>query len=88
MDGFLRLLISIWQQYGMGAVQIAVILLLFGKLFNNHLKHIADSIQSIMDETKCVSVKVSDLSERVSYMEGKLNVPTRRSRPKKRSTKR
>lgn len=69
-----------FDRYGLGIVQIALLLYLSWKLASNHLKHIQDSIDENNKEIKSVKVKLAkifrrqgQISERVSYLEGKTN---------------
>lgn len=83
MASVIRLLGILLEKYGMDVAQIAIILGLFWKLFYNHLNHITASLKANNDEIKGVKTEVIDLKERVSNVEGRLEV-RKRSLVKKR----
>lgn len=72
-----RLLPVILEKYGFLAfglsVNIGVTIYCFYKLFTNHLAHIAEDIKENKKEIKSVGRKVTNLSGRVSKIEGKLD---------------
>jgi len=74
MANMLRVLMMVLDKYGMDTLQIGIILGLFWKLFYNHLKHINISLKENNSEIKCVKTEVIDLKERVSKVEGKLDI--------------
>lgn len=58
---------------GVGIVQLGVIIVLFWKLFTNHLRHLGSKIDDNIRETKGVKKEVTNLKERISKVEGKLS---------------
>lgn len=58
---------------GVGIVQLGVIIVLFWKLFTNHLKHLKITVDDNIKETKGIKTEVINLKERVAKVEGKLS---------------
>ena len=69
----LRLMYSIFKDYGLDAVQLGIIGFFGWKLFTNHLKHIQDKIDKLCERFGIIETKVNEQSNRISKLEGKLD---------------
>ena len=77
MVSMIRIFVVLLERYGMDVLQIAIILALFWKLFYNHLKHMTASLKENNNEIKNVKTEVLGLRERISNVEGQLQVRNR-----------
>jgi len=66
-------LIKDWGAFGVCIVNFALMIFAFGKLFCNHLKHIQDAMDKIEIDLEDIGKKVDKNSERISFIQGKLN---------------
>jgi hypothetical protein len=44
------------------------------KLTNNDLQHISTDVKDIKEEQKCMKIKITELSEDVGYLKGKVEL--------------
>lgn len=91
----LKVFTLILDKYGLGVAQIAIMVLLFWKLFTNHLSHIHRDIKGIKvvlkehkDSLKKTNLKIDQidtkqdqLGERVANIEGRLDCPKKKYKP-------
>ena len=68
----LRVLLYLWENYGLDSLQLGVICFLGWKLATNHLKHIADKINTISQKLTVFEKDLNKSKERISKLEGKL----------------
>jgi len=66
--------LQVLDKFGMGAVQIAIICFFAWKLAYNHLKHIQIKLDEISEQIKCFETDLSKTKERISNVEGQLEV--------------
>ena len=76
-----NLLVALFQEYGFDVAQVGLILYCFWKLGTNHLAHLQvgidkanKQINAVKRETHSMDKKIGSLTERVSHIEGKLNI--------------
>jgi len=69
----LRMLLMIFEKYGLGMLNLFLLLFVSYKLANNHLKHIADTIKNNGKKLEEIDKKLDKVSERVSKLEGQVN---------------
>ena len=68
----LRFFLQIFEQYGMGVLQIAIILGLAWKFGTNHLKHLQDAIDNVAKKLDTQETKLNSVCERIAKIEGKI----------------
>lgn len=69
----LRVLLMIFEKYGLGILNLFLLVFVSYKLVNNHLKHITDIIKSNGVKLEEIDKKLDKVSERVSKLEGQVN---------------
>lgn len=68
----IRILLQLWEAYGLDALQIGIIVGLAWKFATNHWKHLTDDVKEIKETTIANGQKIQKNSERISKVEGKL----------------
>ena len=68
----LRLLLMIVEKYGLGILNLSLLIFVSWKLANNHLAHIAENIKKNSEKLEEIDTKVDDLGQRISKVEGKV----------------
>lgn len=68
----LKTLVYILENYGLGVVNLALLIILAWKFATNHLKHIQDQLTEIKKEVKGINCTVGNLQQRVSKIEGQI----------------
>jgi len=68
----LKVLYSVFRDYGMDSVQLGIICFFGWKLFTNHLKHMQDKINHIDEKIGVFETELNQSKERISKIEGKI----------------
>lgn len=68
----LRILLMIFEKYGLGILNLSLLLFVSYKLANNHLRHIANTIKDNSKKLTEIDNKVDKLAERISKVEGRI----------------
>jgi len=68
----LRILLMIFEKYGLGILNLSLLLFVSYKLANNHLRHIAASIKNNSEKLEKIDTKLDGVVERVATLEGKV----------------
>ena len=68
----LRAFLLIFEKYGLGILNLSLLLFVSWKLANNHLKHIAASIKNNSEKLEKIDTKLGGVVERVATLEGKV----------------
>jgi len=66
----LRILLMIFEKYGLGILNLSLLVFVSYKLANNHLRHIADSIKNNNKKLEEIDTKLDGVVERVAKLEG------------------
>ena len=61
----------IFEKYGLGILNLSLLLFVSYKLANNHLKHIANSIKNNSTKLDAMDTKLDGVVERVAKLEGR-----------------
>ena len=69
----LRVLLIIFEKYGLGMLNLFLLIFVSYKLANNHLKHISNIIKDNGNKLGEIDKKLDKVSERVSKLEGQVN---------------
>lgn len=69
-----RFFLQILSDYGMDTLQISLICFFGWKIMTNHFKHLQDTINSISKKLDSHENKLNLVSERISKLEGKLEI--------------
>jgi len=67
----LRVLLEIFEKFGLDAFQIGLVGFCFFKLFTNHLSHMNKKMDGQSKSINKISDDLKDVSERVSTIEGR-----------------
>ena len=67
----LRILLMIFEKYGLGILNLSLLVFVSYKLANNHLKHIAASIKNNSIKLDAMDTKLDGVVERVAKLEGR-----------------
>lgn len=68
-----RILLYLWENFGLDALQLGIICFFGWKILTNHFKHLQDDITTIKEKVVGIEKDTSKLRERVSTLEGKLS---------------
>jgi len=69
----IKVIYSVFQDYGLDAVQLAFIVWFAWKLFTNHFAHLTADLKGIKDGVKNIDEKLEKHNTRISHIEGKLS---------------
>jgi hypothetical protein len=69
----LKILLEIWQSYGIDAVQLGVICWFCWKFLTNHWRHFKEDFDEMRKEIKINKRAIDRLSNRISKIEGKID---------------
>ncbi len=67
----LRFFLMIFDKYGLGILNLGLLVFVSYKLANNHLRHIADNIKENSKKLTEIDTKLDGVTERVARLEGK-----------------
>ena len=68
----IKILLYLWENYGLDALQLGIICFFGWKLFTNHLKHIDDKVDKVIEKLDTFDLELGKTKERVSKLEGKI----------------
>lgn len=69
----LKVLYSLFRDFGMDSLQLGIICFFGWKLFSNHLKHMGDKIDHICKKIGIFEKDLNSTKERVAKIEGKID---------------
>lgn len=65
-----RFFLMILEKYGLGVLNLSLLIFVSWKLFTNHLKHISNTLKENGNKLENLDNKVDKLGERISKVEG------------------
>ena len=68
----INLVYAMLKDYGLDAVQLFLIAWFGYKIMTNHLKHIKDDLESIINKTEKIETDLNHTKERIAKIEGKI----------------
>ena len=68
----IRVLLYLWENFGLDTLQLGVICFFGWKILTNHFKHLQEDITTIKNKLELFEESNSKIRERVSKLEGKL----------------
>lgn len=68
----LRLFLMVFEKYGLGILNLALLGFVSWRLFTNHLKHISDAITENATKLTEIGKEVTLLGKKVAKLEGQI----------------
>jgi len=68
----IKILLYLWENYGLDSLQLGIICFFGWKLFTNHLKHIDTKVDKVIEKLDTFDLELGKTKERVSKLEGRI----------------